>query len=161
MSYSFNGLNQWFLEAQGTRLAHHIKTASSPIFRSLQGETFLQLGIEEHQSWPSGTVIFVGINPCSVWGIPRQRWGHSCMPELVSIHTLRKQLIELGYLINEVKRFIYWPPFIKNLFLERFFEKIGQMIFPYPSGFYLLMAKKQTFKPILNKSPIYFEKIFT
>lgn len=193
----------------------------SQTFSSLKGDVFLQLGIEEHESWlmtsdidkklvclpfegknkasiiasmyelpfetssvdlifcpftlnllthrasflnevdrilsPNGNIVFCGINPFSLWGLSKYFGCLANEFDLVSVHSIRKDLSSLGYVINEVNRFLYWPPFVKSMLWERIFEKVGQMVLPYPAGFYLLSANKSVYTPILKESPLFYE----
>ena len=104
----------------------------------------------------NGHLVFCGINPCSWWGINYLRGYAPHMYELVNTQTLRKKLVDLDYIINEVSHFTYWPPFVKSLFMERLYETVGQMLLPYPTGLYLLSAKKNVYKPIISKPRIIF-----
>ncbi len=101
---------------------------------------------------PNGHVIFCGVNPCSLWGVPRL-WHHKSKfsvwgSGLISSGSLRNKLANFSFVVDDVKHFVFWPPFIKHLFAERFYEQMGRMILPFPSGLYLLVAKKQTYSPI-------------
>ncbi len=107
---------------------------------------------------PHGHVIICGLNPFSWWGLPSV--SHQPLQGLgpVRAHVLRKSLYNLGYSVDDVHRFVYWPPFIKHIFFERLFEKMGQMILPSPAGFYLLSAQKNTFQPLRNVTPMFYER---
>lgn len=225
MTDLFYELNQWFLSEQGISLARALKTSSQSILSHVKGNTFLQLGIEEHETWlanneiiktficlpfqgkhkasvisslyelpfetssidvifcpftlnlldhklsflsevnrvlsDNGSVIFAGINPFSFWGLPHQWCGASKMREFVSVYQLRKLLFDLEYSIKDIKHFVYWPPFVSSVFFERLYEKVGQMLLPYPAGFYLLSAQKNRIKPISIHTSFALQNHFT
>lgn len=100
-----------------------------------------------------GQIIFCGVNPISLWGLPRLWRQRSLFPlwriGLYSMNKLSGDLQRLGYSIEMSLRFGYWPPCVNQAYYQRFFEYMGRMILPFPSNFYLLSAKKHVVRPII------------
>ncbi len=100
----------------------------------------------------NGHVIFIGFNRLSWWGLAQSLlcyskdapWNGAFHGAFQLAHTLR----EYGYSIDTINDFFYRPPFSSAYYLEksRFLEAIGDLVWPYPGGLYLLHAKKQTAK---------------
>lgn len=101
---------------------------------------------------PGGYVIFCGVNPFSFWGLPRLWQQASQFPcwqsGLYGARKLSSALLRFGYATESITRFGYWPPCVKRDFYMRFYQQLGKMLLPFPSGFYLLSAQKQVFSVI-------------
>lgn len=98
---------------------------------------------------PHGYMLILGINPMSLWGIkhllsrkhqqvPWHSHLHSCM-------RLRKTVYDMGYAIRKISSFYYQYPFDEpeNLKKWRFLHTVGNVVWPYPGGLYLLLAQKK------------------
>lgn len=104
----------------------------------------------------SGEIIFIGVNPISLWGLPRL-WRQPSnfavwQSHVFSMSRLNKVMRGYGYSIEWHHRFGYSPPCVMTDRTQRFFESFGRMILPFPTGFYMLKAKKQTITPLMSFS---------
>jgi hypothetical protein len=95
---------------------------------------------------PMSYVILVGVNPISLWGLP---WifSKNTIPIKSRCYTaygLRKQLARYGYLCLHISSFYYIPPVSTDKMIKKltFLDEVGKMIWPFPAGFYLLLAQK-------------------
>ena len=101
---------------------------------------------------PGGHMLFLGVNPCSMWGLPRLFRKESqfsiWQSHLFSAFKLRRYLNDMSLSIQQVERFYFSPPFVESERLMDVFDQIGKMILPFPAGFYLLLAKKTDLMPV-------------
>lgn len=96
---------------------------------------------------PMGQIIFMGINPISLWGI-LLRFGYlECIGDkgaLTSSLILKQILFNQGYRQTALNTFFYIPPIHSSWLLNklRFLNLMGKMIAPSPAGFYCLVMQK-------------------
>lgn len=102
---------------------------------------------------PTGYVVLFGINPWSVWGASI-KWGKkSCLSEAVedlySSFSIKRQFIKLGYKQCAHLSFYYIPPVSHDKTMQKleFFNEVGKMLWPFPSGFYCLIMQKKHYCP--------------
>ncbi len=97
---------------------------------------------------PRGFIIFLGINPCSFWGISaffrRIKYLSAFSLRLRSVLHLKKLFFDFGYTHSYLSSFYYIPP-VNNLKLIHnleFLNEMGKMIWPYPASFYCFIVQK-------------------
>lgn len=95
-----------------------------------------------------GFMIFLGINPCSLWGMYaflQKIKALSKFPlKLRSVLNLKKIFFTLGYTQSYLSSFYYIPP-VENLKLINnleFLNEMGKMVWPYPAAFYCFVIQK-------------------
>ena len=98
----------------------------------------------------NGHAIFIGFNRISWWGLTRSiltgshdaPWNAPFYGSFQLAHVLR----EYGYAIDTITDFFYRPPLSSQYWLDktRFLETMGDLVWPYPGGIYLLHAQKRT-----------------
>ena len=98
---------------------------------------------------PMGYAIFFGINPFSFRGAAFQ-WG--CVRpfnkdnriSLSSSLTLKHALLNRGYRICAYTNIFYIPPIRSSYLIKKleFLNEMGKMIWPFPAGFYCIIAQK-------------------
>ncbi len=95
-----------------------------------------------------GFIIFLGINPCSFWGL--SAFLHKIKNlskfslKLRSVLHLKKLFFLLGFTQCYLSSFYYIPP-VYNLKLIQslsFLNEMGKMVWPYPAGFYCFIIQK-------------------
>jgi len=96
-----------------------------------------------------GYAIFFGINPFSFWGAAFH-WG--CVRPfnkenrlvLSSSLTLKHALLNRGYRICAYTNIFYIPPVTSPYLIKKleFLNEMGKMIWPFPAGFYCIIAQK-------------------
>ena len=108
---------------------------------------------------PEGHIIIVGFNPFGFWGVWRKILSRLGEPpwcgRFYSVSRLKDWLSLLGFETIEVRKFFHRPPCRNEILLRRlgFIEKMGRVLWPWFSGVYILVAKKQVFTltPIKNR----------
>jgi SAM-dependent methyltransferase len=101
---------------------------------------------------PSGTLVILGFNPWSFWGLWRLllcRWGRAPWGgRFYSLTRLRDWLALLGFETVKLRHFLFRPPLQQGGLRQRlrFLEKAGQRWCPFLSGAYLVVAKKQVMR---------------
>lgn len=110
---------------------------------------------------PHGYLLMCQVNPYSWWGLPWQSLKPLRTKGHLSAYSCRKEMMGRGYYVHDVKRFVYWPPSVNKVYWEKLFEKVGQMILPSPHGMYLMCAQKNTFQPLKNVTPMFYERGFS
>jgi hypothetical protein len=97
---------------------------------------------------PMGHVIFLGINPLSLWGLAlRLGYLHDLgvhATALVSPLLLQQSLLRRGYRQCRLESFYYIPPLYNNAWIKRlaFLNEMGKMLALTPAGFYCLIMQK-------------------
>jgi SAM-dependent methyltransferase len=95
-----------------------------------------------------GFIIFLGINPCSLWGIcaflQKIKLLTKFPLKLRSVLNLKKNLITLGYTQIYLNSFYYIPPVdnLKLIYNLEFLNEMGKMVWPYPAAFYCFVTQK-------------------
>ncbi len=98
---------------------------------------------------PMGHLIFLGVNPVSLWGLSLWLRRLSCFGgssvSLRSALWVKHALSLRGYQPSELMSFYYIPPVIQQSWIERleFLNQMGKMIRPFPTGFYCLIMQKR------------------
>lgn len=101
---------------------------------------------------PMGYVVFLGLNPWSLWsGALKCGWLHCYAEKKLKLHTsfhLNRILVQRGYRQCALNHFYYIPPVNNPALLKKltFFNEVGKMLWPFPSGFYCYIAQK--YEPI-------------
>ncbi len=97
---------------------------------------------------PMGHIIFIGINPISLWGLFLKcgfiEHFSSFKTTLTSSLSLKHVMLNQNYRLNSLETFCYVPP-VKSttaLLKLRFLNEIGKMIILSPAGFYCLVVQK-------------------
>lgn len=101
---------------------------------------------------PMGYIIFLCINPFSLWGGAIKCGLLHCYAEKpIKMHSpfhLNRIFLQRGYKQCSLSNFYYLPPVNKPSILKKlhFFNEVGKMLWPFPSGFYCYIAQK--YEPI-------------
>lgn len=109
---------------------------------------------------PMGYVVFLGFNPCSLWGLALQAhrlpcFGHTQVT-LTSSLLLKRALLARGYQQEAFEVFYYVPPFQDEAWIKRclFLNDMGKLASFFPAGFYCLIVQKyQDAPPSLQSTP--------
>ncbi|CZG63610.1 TPA: methyltransferase [Legionella pneumophila subsp. pneumophila] len=109
---------------------------------------------------PMGFLIFLCINPWSLWG-GAMKWGVlNCYGnrtvKLRSAFNLNRIFLQRGYKQCSLTNFCYIPPVNSQSLIKKltFFDEIGKMIWPFPSGFYCYITQKYEYiSPSLTIEP--------
>lgn len=97
---------------------------------------------------PMGYVVFLGINPASLWGLVMMSKRLSCISTanitLRSSLTLKHACLSRGYRQCFLRSFYYIPPIRHKWMIQKleFLNEMGKMIWPYPAGFYCFIVQK-------------------
>ena len=97
---------------------------------------------------PMGYIVFLGINPLSLWGMVRRFHGLPCFGRasvtLTSSLFLRRELLARGYQQEAFEVFYYVPPFQNEKWIKRslFLNDMGKLASFFPAGFYYLIMQK-------------------
>jgi hypothetical protein len=97
---------------------------------------------------PMGYVVFVSINPWSLWGGAMKCGLLSCFAEhkikMRTSFSLNRIFLQRGYRYCALNNFCYIPPINNYKILNKLsiFNEIGKMLWPFPSGFYCYIAQK-------------------
>jgi SAM-dependent methyltransferase len=101
---------------------------------------------------PMGYVVFLCFNPWSLWGGAMKCGLLNCYAEKkLKMHTpfhLNRIFLQRGYRQCSLNNFYYIPPVNNKSLLNKlsFFNEVGKMLWPFPSGFYCYIAQK--YEPI-------------
>ncbi len=110
---------------------------------------------------PMGHVVFLGVNPISLWGIWLKFSHQNCFglgrgfPKTVLF--IKKSMIQRGYTQCYYNGFYFIPPVSQKKLIHSlgFLNQVGKMISPTPSAFYCLVMKKHVENYI---EPLFVEK---
>lgn len=97
---------------------------------------------------PMGHVVFIGINPMSLWGIFMRLGKFSCFGTLsgksMSVFFIKRAMLRRGYIQCNLSSFYYIPPVTKKKWIHKLeiFNELGKVIWPCPAGFYCLVVQK-------------------
>ncbi len=105
---------------------------------------------------PEGHVVILGFNPVSLWGLIRLfRGGKGQLPwcgHFMTLTRLKDWLALLGFDVVQQRRYCYRPPWQRPRLMQQlmFMERLGQRLWPFFGGGYLLVARKRvtTLTPI-------------
>lgn len=110
---------------------------------------------------PMGFVIFLCINPWSLWGGAMKCGMLSCYGDrkikMRSPFNLNRIFIQRGYRQCSLSNFCYIPPVNSKSLIKKltFFDEVGKMLWPFPSGFYCYIAQKYEYiSPALLPTPV-------
>lgn len=102
-----------------------------------------------------GHLIFCGVNPWSMWGMPALWKKNSSFSVwqtgLYGSGKLLRNLLKLGYHKISEQHFCYWPPCVTHSLMLAVFENIGSMLLPFPGGHYLMVVQKNVFMPAKSR----------
>ncbi len=105
---------------------------------------------------PMGFVVFLCINPWSLWGAAIKSGLLNCYSDsaikMRSPFCLNRVFVQRGYRQYSLSNFCYIPPVTTASLIKKmtFLDEIGKMVWPYPSGFYCYIAQKhQLIQPSL------------
>lgn len=121
---------------------------------------------------PMGHVVFIGVNPISLWGWWLAYSKNNCFGEYKGhpkpLLAIQRPLIHRGYLQCYYNGFYFIPPVTQPKWFHNlaFLNQVGKMISPCPSAFYCLVMQKQVEnyigplfvddkKELLKSSPAY------
>ena len=97
---------------------------------------------------PMGYVVFLGVNPLSLWGLTLKFSQLSCFKKnsinLTSFFKLQHAMKARGYQQCLLKHFYFIPPLVNHKWLNRlnFLNQMGKIISPMPAGFYCMVVQK-------------------
>jgi SAM-dependent methyltransferase len=110
---------------------------------------------------PMGHVVFLGINPWSIWGAAVKCGFLNCYNDrtikMRSPIYLNRTFTQRGYRQCLLSNMCYFLPINKQLVINKllFLDEVGKMIWPLPSGVYCYIAQKyELIHPSLIKQPI-------
>lgn len=114
---------------------------------------------------PMGTLVFLGVNPTSLWGLGlrlgRLRMLGEGRIKPTSVFSLKRSVLSRGYRQCALNTFYYIPPcqHEKTRHRLRFLNVMGKMLWLYPAGFYCLIVQKHQF---ISPTPLWspFEENF-
>ncbi len=103
---------------------------------------------------PMGHVVFLGINPLSLWGLSLachrlDALGRAgMMPH--SPWILKRAFLNRGYQQKRFEMFYYLPPFQRKKWIENslFLNEAGKIMPVFPAGFYCLVMQKYEISPM-------------
>lgn len=102
---------------------------------------------------PMGFIIILGINPWSLWGLASKCGLLPCYnDEEIKLRTpyhLNRTFLQRGYKHYSLTNFGYFFPSNQKLWRSQvsFFDEVGKMLWPFPSGFYCYVAQKYQYIP--------------
>ncbi|GAB4392905.1 MAG: class I SAM-dependent methyltransferase [Gammaproteobacteria bacterium] len=105
---------------------------------------------------PEGHLIILGFNPWSLWGISHALLGKrrlfSWHERYISLAKLRQNLINLDFTMRLIAPYFYRPALTHPRLLRTsfFLEKVGQFVWPYPGGGYIVVAQKH----VIGRTPL-------
>lgn len=100
---------------------------------------------------PMGFVVFLSLNPWSLWGCAMKCGLLHCFADhKVKMRTpfnLNRIFLNRGYRQCSLNNFCYIPPFSSEPLIKKFLflNEVGKMLSPFPSGFYCYIAQKYQF----------------
>ncbi|MCL9684980.1 methyltransferase domain-containing protein [Legionella maioricensis] len=110
---------------------------------------------------PMGFIILLSINPWSLWG-GAMKCGllHCYNDRAIKMRTpfhVNRVFLQRGYRQCALSNFCYIPPVNSKSLIKKltFFDEVGKMLWPFPSGFYCYIAQKfEAISPSLITAPI-------
>ncbi|WED44343.1 methyltransferase domain-containing protein [Legionella cardiaca] len=97
---------------------------------------------------PMGYIVFLGINPLSLWGLLMRFGWHTCFGTLpthsMSVFFIKRAMLHRGYVQCSLSSFYFIPPIHKENLIHKleFLNEVGKMMWPCPAGFYCLVVQK-------------------
>lgn len=98
---------------------------------------------------PEGYVFISSFNPWSIWGLTRWVLRFIRQPEwdgrFISATKLKDWLALLGFDVIRVRKYFFRPPISTVNTLQRlnWLERVGQVLWPFLGGGYVVVAKKR------------------
>ena len=110
---------------------------------------------------PMGFIILLSINPWSLWG-GAMKCGllHCYNDRSIKMRTpfhVNRVFLQRGYRQCALSNFCYIPPVNSKSLIKKltFFDEVGKMLWPFPSGFYCYIAQKfESIPPSLIAAPV-------
>jgi SAM-dependent methyltransferase len=96
----------------------------------------------------TGYMILIGLNPMSFWGLASLVRKNNDFPankgKFKSSFRLSSELAQINLVPLLISNFYYIPPVKSKHWLSKlsFLNEVGKMLWPYPAGFYMLVAQK-------------------
>ncbi|MDF1677068.1 MAG: methyltransferase domain-containing protein [Legionellaceae bacterium] len=106
---------------------------------------------------PMGHVIFLGINPVSLWGASLACQGLSTLGQAgLRPHSplvLKRAFLNRGYEQKRFETFYYVPPITCEKWIKNslFLNEMGKMMSLFPAGFYCMAMQKYQKLPLTTK----------
>lgn len=123
---------------------------------------------------PMGHIIFLGINPWSLWGAALKTGYLDCYNDRhtkMSTPThINRVFTQRGYVQRNFSNFCYIPPINKQGVINKltFLDEVGRMLWPFPSGIYCYIAQKYEYiepsfmlKPVAEMIPAGFNPVIS
>lgn len=113
---------------------------------------------------PEGYVVILGFHPWSLWGATKLFTNKKTLPwrgKFYSSYRVRRWLTHLGFDVEKHSTLFFRPPLSKVAGLQKLFfmEAIGQLLWPYLGGVYLIVAKKRVTSLIPVKSQLFAKRL--
>lgn len=110
---------------------------------------------------PMGYIVFLCINPWSLWG-GAMNCGllpcyHHNKVKMRTPFNLNRIMVQRGYRNCSLSNFCYIPPINNKSIIKKltFLDEVGRMLWPFPSGFYCYIAQKyELIRPSLMVAPV-------
>lgn len=110
---------------------------------------------------PMGFIVLMSLNPWSLWG-GAMKCGllHCYHDRKIKMRTpihINRVFLQRGYRQCSLSNFCYIPPVNNPSLIKKltFFEEVGKMLWPFPSGFYCYIAQKYEYiHPSLLVEPV-------
>lgn len=109
---------------------------------------------------PMGYVVFIGINPLSLWGAWLRYSKNSCFGALKgrpkSALMIKRAMLHRGYIQCHFNAFYYTPPLRNERIRQKFslLNQVSKMVSLNPAGFYCLVMQKyvEDYLPLAPKN---------
>ncbi len=115
---------------------------------------------------PMGHVIFLGINPVSLWGAALLGRRLSALGQArMTPHSplvLKRAFLNRGYQQRRFEAFHYGVPVQSEKWIKRglFFDEMGKIMPIFPAGFYCMVMQKYSFSPLQSQRRAGREPVF-
>ena len=115
---------------------------------------------------PMGHVIFLGINPISLWGAALACRRLSALGQaLMTPHSplvLKRAFLNRGYQQKRFETFYYVPPLQNEKWIRKglFLNEMGKMMSVFPAGFYCMVMQKYQPSPLMSETRARREPMF-
>lgn len=171
---SLNFTRKWI--ASPFPITHTIDLESSlnqlPLSRNSLDCVVVPLSLEPYSTYslideidrvlkPMGFVVLISINPWSLWGAAMKcKMLHCFADHRVKMRTpfyINRVFMQRGYRQCSLSNFCYIPPVQSKSLITKlnFFDEMGKMLWPFPSGFFCYIAQKyELIGPSLVAKPI-------
>lgn len=133
----------------------------APLILEPFGNSFTLLDEIDRVLKPMGLIILLNINPWSLWGLAMKSGLLHCYNnkkiKMRTAFNLNRIFLQRGYRQCSLSNFCYIPPINNKSIIKKmtFFDEVGKMIWPFPSGFYCYIAQKYEYiSPNLITKPV-------